>query len=156
PMHSGLIVPIEGGRWLVTLTGRGGATPPTDEAGFLEFARNLPSPVLYEALREAEPLSPISGFRGTENRLRHFERLRRWPEGFVVLGDAACAFNPVYGQGMTTAALGAVALGECLKEQRRRGGQPAGVARRFQQKLAEVTGVPWTLATGEDHRYATT
>ncbi|MBV9126363.1 MAG: hypothetical protein JO112_23690, partial [Planctomycetes bacterium] len=155
--RTGLIAPVEGGRWMVTLSGRGGDYPPTDEAGFLDFARSLPSSMLYEAIRQAEPLSPIAGYRATENRLRHFERLARWPEGFVVLGDAACAFNPVYGQGMTTAALGAVTLDQCLRS------QPAGparvhdgLARRFQRQLAAVNVTPWLLATGEDHRYPTT
>ncbi len=151
--RGGLIVPTEGGRWMVTLSGRGGEQPPTDEAGFLEFARSLHSPELYRALKDAKPLSSIVGFRGAENRLRHFERMKRWPERFVVLGDAACAFNPVYGQGMTTAALAAIALGECLS--RRRHGNLVGLARRFQRELAKVTSVPWLLATGEDFRYDT-
>jgi 2-polyprenyl-6-methoxyphenol hydroxylase-like FAD-dependent oxidoreductase len=149
--RGGLVLPIEGGRWVVTLTGLGGEHPPTDDAGFLEYARGLRSPHLYEAIRGAEPLSPISGHRSTANRLRHFERLARWPERFVVLGDAACAFNPVYGQGMTTAALGAELLDGCLRP-----GRLAGLGRRFQRELARVNRVPWLLATGEDHRYPTT
>src|SRR5262249_18072539 len=106
-------------------------------------------PELYDAIRGAEPLTPVAGHRATENRLRHFERLPRWPEGLVVLGDAACAFNPVYGQGMTAAALGALALGEAL----RKGGLGAGMARRFQAKLARANASPWLLATGEDARF---
>jgi 2-polyprenyl-6-methoxyphenol hydroxylase-like FAD-dependent oxidoreductase len=144
--RDGLILPVEGGRWIVTLSGRGGDYPPTDETGFLAFARSLSDPKLYAAIRDAEPLSAIAGFRGTENRLRHFERLDRWPEGFVVLGDAACALNPAYGQGMTAAGLGALALGQCL---RRRG---PGLAKRFQAALATVNTVPWLFSTGEDFR----
>jgi 2-polyprenyl-6-methoxyphenol hydroxylase-like FAD-dependent oxidoreductase len=143
--RGGLVLPIEGGRWIVTLTGRGGDHPPTDEAGFLAFARSLPGPELHDAIADAEPLGPITGHRATENRVRHFERLRRWPDGLVVLGDAACAFNPVYGQGMTAAALGALTLGEWLA-----GGAPA---RRFQAKLARANASPWLLATGEDARF---
>jgi hypothetical protein len=94
--RGGVILPIEGDRWIVTLGGIGRDYPPTDEAGFLEFARSLPSPLLYESIRDAEPLSPIYASRHTDNQWRHFESLSRFPERFAVVGDAACAFNPVY------------------------------------------------------------
>ncbi len=152
--RGGLMLPIEGERLIVTLTGRGGTCPPTDEAGFLSFARDLGCPALYDIIREAEPLGPIAGHRATENRVRHYESLERRPEGFVVLGDAACAFNPVYGQGMTTAARSAVTLGELLRCQR--SGSRAGLARRFQKEQARYNSTPWLLATAEDLSYPAT
>jgi 2-polyprenyl-6-methoxyphenol hydroxylase-like FAD-dependent oxidoreductase len=150
-----IIFPVEGDRWWVTLIGGGGDYPPTEDAGFLEFARSLPTPMVYDALRTGEPITPIVGYRATENRLRHYERLPRRPEGFVVLGDAACAFNPVYGQGMTTAALGVSELGRCLAGQRRRrsDGDLTGLAGRFQRRLAAINEAPWLLATSQDLRY---
>ena len=159
--RGGVIYPEEDDRWVVTLTGAARDYPPTDEAGFLAFARSLASPVLYEAIKDAEPLSPIWGYRRTENRLRHYERLRRWPEGFVTLGDAVCAFNPVYGQGMTASALGALALDRCLRERQLVGRQVSrsdlrGLARRFHRQLAKVNATPWLLATGEDFRWPQT
>ena len=92
----------------------------------------------------------MSGYRATENQLFHYERLEPWPESFVVLGDTVCAFNPVYGQGMTTAALAAADLGYCLRNRR---GNLDGVARRFQRRLARINSAPWMLATSEDLRY---
>ncbi len=155
--RAGVLLPIEGDRWIVTLGGGGGDYPPTDEDGFRDFAASLPHPLLAEAVAQAEPLTPIAGFRATENRLRHYERLARRPEGLVVLGDAACTFNPVYGQGMTTAALGAMALNQALHAQRhRRGGGLAGLAGRFQAELAQVIATPWVFATSQDFRYDTT
>ncbi len=146
--YAGVVFPIEGGRMMVTLAGGGGEYPPVDEDGFLAFARKLRHPAIAELIRQSEPLSPIAGYRGTENRWRHYEKLRRRPERFVVMGDAACAFNPVYGQGITTSALGAVTLQRCL------GALPSGrVAGRFQQELAEEFRGPWTFASGEDVRY---
>jgi 2-polyprenyl-6-methoxyphenol hydroxylase-like FAD-dependent oxidoreductase len=150
--RAGIILPLEGDRWHVTLTGGSRDYPPTDPTGFDDFAFSLRSPLLYDIIRSAEALSPISGFRATENRLRHFDRVARWPDGLVVLGDAACAFNPVYAQGMTTAALAANALDECIREQRLTG-DVCGIARNFQRRLAKVCAPAWMLATGEDYRY---
>jgi 2-polyprenyl-6-methoxyphenol hydroxylase-like FAD-dependent oxidoreductase len=99
-------------------------------------------------------VTPIRGHRGTTNRLWHFERMRRWPERFVVLGDAVCAYNPIYGQGMSTAAGAAETLDTCLWEQRRRPGN--GLARAFQRRLARRNADPWMLSTGEDLRYPMT
>jgi hypothetical protein len=148
------LFPIEGDRWILTLAGYGRDYPTTDEPGFLEFARSLRSGRVYDAIKNAEPESQIFSYRATENRLRHYERVSRRPEGFVVLGDAACAFNPVYAQGVTMAALGAQTLDQCLKKQKRvrRNGDMTGLARRFQRKLAKVNSAPWMLATGEDFR----
>lgn len=155
--RGGVIYPVEEERWIVTLAGLGRDYPPTDEAGFLEFARSIRTPLLYDAISEAEPLTPISGYQRTENCLRHYERLDRWPEGFVVLGDAACAFNPVYGQGMTVAALEAVALGHLLEERKYGSSHDlSGLSGRFQQRLATIVGTPWMMATGEDLRWLTT
>ena len=144
----GVLLPLEGDRWMVTLSGLGGDHPPTDEAGFMDFARSLRTPLLYEAIRDAEPLSAISGYRDTENRRRHYEKLSRQPNNFLVTGDAACAFNPVYAQGMTTAALGAEVLEECLCESH----ALTGLSKRFQKRLAKATAGSWLLATGEDFR----
>jgi 2-polyprenyl-6-methoxyphenol hydroxylase-like FAD-dependent oxidoreductase len=148
--RGGGIVPIEGGCWLVTLSGAGRDYPPTDERGFLEFARSLRTPALYEAIKDAQPLGPIAGYRATENRWRRYERLARRPERFVVLGDAACCFNPVYGQGMSAAALAAMTLDGCLRAARP--GDLRGVSRRFQRRLARTNARLWLLATGEDFR----
>jgi 2-polyprenyl-6-methoxyphenol hydroxylase-like FAD-dependent oxidoreductase len=156
PPHNsrgGVISQVEGGRWIVGLSGVGKDYPPTDETAFLEFARSLADPILYELIKDAEPVSSIHGYRRTENRLRHYERLPGWPEGFVALGDAVCAFNPVYGQGMTVAALGASALDHCLAAQ---GIDRPGMARGFQRRLAKINKTPWLMATGEDFRWPIT
>jgi flavin-dependent dehydrogenase len=146
--RGGGLFPIEGGRWIVTVAGIGGDYPPTDEDGFDAFVRQLRSPIIWEAIKDARPLTPIAGYRRTENQLRHYEELPRWPAGLVVLGDATAAFNPVYGQGMTVAAESALVLRDWLGK-----GEPA---LSFQRRLAKAVAVPWLLATGEDYRYPTT
>jgi 2-polyprenyl-6-methoxyphenol hydroxylase-like FAD-dependent oxidoreductase len=151
--RGGLVAPVEGRRWLVSLLGGDGDYPPTDEDGFLAFARSLRSPALWEAIAGAEPLGPIAGQRATENRLRHFDRLRQFPEGVVAVGDAVAALNPVYGLGMTTAALGAEVLEHCLRESSHHG---PGWERIFQRRLARATGFAWRLTSGADYRFRTT
>jgi 2-polyprenyl-6-methoxyphenol hydroxylase-like FAD-dependent oxidoreductase len=149
--RAGLILPIEDGLWHVSLGGFAGHYPPTDEEGFLDWARGLPDPSLYEAIRVAEPVTPIRGYRTPQNRLRRFDQLARWPEGFVTLGDAVCAFNPIYGQGMTVAAVEADLLGRALAA--RGGAGSPGFARRFQRDLAKAVADPWLIASGEDLRW---
>lgn len=148
--RAGVILPIEAGRWIVTLVGYVRDYPPTDEVGFMEFARTLASPLIFDSLQRATPVSPIAGYRRTENYMRHFEQVRDWPEGFVVIGDAVCGFNPAYGQGMTNAAIGATILDEILHE-----GKP-DFEGEFQRRLARHNGTPWLLATNEDFRFPQT
>ncbi|MBE7555609.1 MAG: 2-polyprenyl-6-methoxyphenol hydroxylase-like oxidoreductase [Anaerolineales bacterium] len=153
--RGGLISPIEGDRWYVTLIGMSHDYPPTDAEGFLDFARSLPSPRIYEAIQGAEPLSSIYGFRNTQNRLRHYDELPHYLEGFLVCGDAACAVSPVHAQGMTSALLGLEGLADCLAEQRSRGSL-AGLAQTFQQRLRQATQGVWKLIIADDLRWPAT
>ncbi len=153
--RGGVIFPIENGYWMVTLSGSLRDYPPDDEAGFLEFARSLAQPDLYEAIQDAEPVTPIAVYKYSANRWRHFEHMGHLPEGFIILGDAVCSFNPVYGQGMAVAAVEAQMLDRCLREQEMFAGNngAAGFTWRFQQAIARDIKTPWLLATGEDLRY---
>ncbi|HEY6242372.1 MAG TPA: hypothetical protein VIX17_00415 [Pyrinomonadaceae bacterium] len=151
--RGGLLLTVEDNRWLLTLIGGGRDYPPNDDAGFLEFARSLPSSIIYDAIKGASPLSSIKTHRGTENRLRHFEKLTQQPRNFIAMGDSVCAFNPVYGQGMTVAALGAMTLDDSLRS---RGIVDRNFSRQFQRQLAKVTSGPWMMATSEDFRYKET
>ena len=148
--RGGVIFPIEGDRWLVTLVGVARDYPATDEAGFLDFAQSLQATEFNEALKQVTPISTITGYQRMENRWRHYERLKRWPERFIICGDAVCAFNPIFGQGMTVAAQSASVLDSMLKKQP--GGDLAGLAQRVQKALAKVSATPWTMASGEDLR----
>jgi 2-polyprenyl-6-methoxyphenol hydroxylase-like FAD-dependent oxidoreductase len=152
------ITEIEGGVHIVTLFGAARDYPPTGSEGFIEWTRDARTPLIYEALEGAEPLSPVHSYRRTENRFCHFERMPRWPERFVVLGDAVACFNPVYGQGMTVGAQSAMALDKHLRKHRARrpGRSLTGLAPSFQRRLARRLIGPWLLATGEDFRWPAT
>ncbi|SNS31865.1 2-polyprenyl-6-methoxyphenol hydroxylase [Geodermatophilus pulveris] len=150
--RTGYLYPVEGGRWVVGLIGARGVHAATDDAGFTAYARRLRSPVLAEAIAAAEPLSDVHLHRGTSNQRWHYERLRRWPERLVVLGDAACAFDPVYGQGMSSAVVAAELLDASLRARRPRG-DLRGLGSRFQRRLARRLAEPWLFAVGEDLRF---
>jgi flavin-dependent dehydrogenase len=135
---------LEGGRWMLTLGGILGDHPPTDPDGFLGFARSLRFPDIYETVRDAEPLDGPVAFRFPASVWRRYERLRRFPDGLLVLGDAVASFNPIYGQGMSVAALEALTLRRHLED----GTRPH--PRRFFADLARVVQVPWEIAAGGD------
>jgi 2-polyprenyl-6-methoxyphenol hydroxylase-like FAD-dependent oxidoreductase len=146
PAHprGGVLARLEGDQWMLTLIGLVGDPPPTDPDGFLAFARSLQFPGIYEAIRDAEPLDDPVAFRFPISFRRRYERLARFPEGFLVLGDSVCSSNPIYGQGMTVAALEALTLRNHLR--RHRAPQP----RRFLREIARVIDTPWDIATGAD------
>ncbi|MCM2386910.1 FAD-dependent oxidoreductase [Streptomyces albipurpureus] len=150
PGQSAGIMPIEDQRWLVSLSGTRGGEPTDDESTYLDFAKGVRHPLVGELIADAEPLSEITVTRSTVNRRRLYERCRHTPEGYVAIGDAVAALNPVYGQGMSVAALGAVAL---RGELRRAGVTAPGLARRAQRAIARPTQVAWGLATGQDIFY---
>jgi 2-polyprenyl-6-methoxyphenol hydroxylase-like FAD-dependent oxidoreductase len=144
--RGGGVFMVEGNRWIVTVAGVNKDYPPTDTEGFLEFTKTLASPAVYEAIRHATPVSQVYGYRRTDNRWRHYELLERFPER---LGDSFCAFNPVYGQGMTVAAIEARELDSMLRENPSLDGLPT----RFHKRLSKHIQKAWLLATGEDLRY---
>jgi hypothetical protein len=95
----------------------------------------------------AKPLSEIVSYRFPANQRRLYERMTRFPEGYLVIGDALCSFNPIYGQGMSVVATEAKALEECLA------GGTAGLAKRFYARAQKIIDIPWLIATGEDLRF---
>ncbi len=155
--RAGFISNVENDRWIVSVNGYFGDHPPTDEAGFLEFARSLPRPGLYDYLQDAEPLTAPVTHKIPTSRWLHYERLPRFPERLIVTGDAVCAYNPIFGQGMTIAILEARLLGECLTEQERRTpGELRGLADRFRQKAPDVIFIPWFMTSTMDKHYPQT
>lgn len=135
---------LHDGSSMLSLTGILGDHPPTDPEGFLAFAKTVAAPEIYEAIRDAEPLDDPVTFRFPASVRRRYERLRRFPAGLLVVGDGVCSFNPVYGQGMTVAALEVMVLREHL----RRGTPPQAL--RFFRDIAPVIDVPWEISAGGD------
>jgi 2-polyprenyl-6-methoxyphenol hydroxylase-like FAD-dependent oxidoreductase len=136
---------VEGGLRLLTLTGIGHANhPPADDEGFLAFAAAIAPPDVAAAIRAAEPTSEITRYRYPAYQRRHYRRLRRFPDGLLVVGDALCSFNPVYAQGMTVAAIEALELRRCLA------GGRAGLARRYFPAVDRIVNRAWQMGLGSD------
>src|SRR5262249_25055810 len=137
----------EGDRWHVTLIGYLGVHAPTDEQGFLAYARSLRAPDVDEVIKDAEPLTRPVPFKFPASQRRRYEQVAHFPDGFLVIGDALCSFNPVYAQGMTVAALEAVALGECVAK------GTDQLTRRFLRQASAIVDAAWSVAAGGDLRF---
>jgi 2-polyprenyl-6-methoxyphenol hydroxylase-like FAD-dependent oxidoreductase len=142
----GFMFAMEGDRWIVTMGGWLGTKAPVDPAGYVEFARALPRPDIYDVIRRAEPLTDAVHYVFPSNLRRRYERLRRFPSHFIVLGDAMCSFNPLYGQGMSVATLEALALADCFA----RSTSAGDVWKPFFAAAAAAADTPWMIATGGD------
>ncbi|MFI9150192.1 NAD(P)/FAD-dependent oxidoreductase [Streptomyces sp. NPDC053367] len=150
PGRGGIVVPIEHGQWIVTLSGSRGGEPSADAEEFIDFALGLDDPVIGLLLRDAEPLGGVATSRSTANQRRYYEKMPAWPDGFVVLGDAVAGYNPVYGHGLSVAAQCALAVRDTL---RGRDITAPGTARRLQRAAARPVGAAWDLAVGQDVFY---
>ncbi len=134
----------EGGRWVLTMIGYAGHHPPTEPEPFLAFVRGVVPPDVYAAIEAAEPLDGLVSHRYPASVRRRYDRLRRFPEGLLVFGDAICSFNPVYGQGMSVAALQATVLRRALNRGTDR------LAPRFFRAASRRIEVAWRMAAGGD------
>jgi 2-polyprenyl-6-methoxyphenol hydroxylase-like FAD-dependent oxidoreductase len=152
----GYVITIENGTLLVSLIGRFGDFPPTDKEGFLAFAKELHSDLAYRIIRDGEQLTPIAHQRFASSVQRHYERLKPSPEGFLVIGDALCHFNPIFAQGMSAAAMQAVILQEILSDYSEQSREVPGIASSFFTKAAQFNSTPWNLAAGFDFAFPQT
>ena len=140
--RGGIVMRIEGDRLMVTAQGAGGDHPPREPEEFGQFLDSLRGPIAG-MLAEAEPVSPVYLFARTASRRFAFEQTPGWPGGLVAVGDAVCVFNPVYGQGMTIAAMAALLF-------RRHDDFSAKGCRDFQRKVAKTAQGAWALSSNAD------
>ncbi|MER6708311.1 FAD-dependent monooxygenase [Streptomyces fumanus] len=145
--YGAVVLPLEDGTHIATMSGLRGDEPPTDEEEFTAYAKKLPHPLVHRWLRDSEPLTPVRGFGRTSNVRRRYDLPGRRPAGFLATGDALCTFNPIYGQGMAVAALNAVALRDALADPRR---TPSTA--RVQRALLAASRQAWDISAGADKK----
>jgi 2-polyprenyl-6-methoxyphenol hydroxylase-like FAD-dependent oxidoreductase len=143
----GVMVAQEGDSWIVSLYGYCGMPVPTELSGFIEFAKALPASHIYDVISRAEAIGDSQATRFSASLRRRYEKMDEFPEGYLVIGDAISSFNPVYGQGMSVAALEALELHKALKEGREK------LSSRFFAQAARIVDIPWSIAAGNDLRF---
>jgi 2-polyprenyl-6-methoxyphenol hydroxylase-like FAD-dependent oxidoreductase len=149
-MAGALVLPVEDGRWLVCGAGYGERRPGREIEEFEAFLATIRDPVFAQLISTLEPMGGVAIHRQTANRRFAYGESRNWPSGLLVVGDAFCAFNPIYGQGITVAACQAELLAAELPKV-----TDARSTRRLQRRLGAVADLPWSVATSEDLRMPT-
>jgi 2-polyprenyl-6-methoxyphenol hydroxylase-like FAD-dependent oxidoreductase len=145
-----VLVPIEGDRWIIAIADHHAVARPETWDAFLEASRSLITPTVNNALRYAEPPSGIRHYRFPISYWKHFEQLPRLPHGVLPVADALCRFNPIHGQGMSSAAKQARLLQDVLG---RAAGEPdpiTAVQTGFMADVASVLETPWNMSTSAD------
>ncbi|MGB7166454.1 MAG: 2-polyprenyl-6-methoxyphenol hydroxylase-like oxidoreductase [Mycobacterium sp.] len=134
----------ENDTWMFTVFGMVGHQPSRDLAGMLSFAQEYCPAHLIAAIQAAEPIGEVAHHHMPSSQWRRYDKMPRLPDGLLVCGDAICSFNPIYGQGMTVAALEAATLQKCLR------GGGSDLSRRYFRASAKAIGVAWLMAAGSD------
>jgi 2-polyprenyl-6-methoxyphenol hydroxylase-like FAD-dependent oxidoreductase len=148
--RGGVVLAVEGGRWLCSLIGYDEHVPPTEPAGYLQFARSLENTHLFRLLEHRAGQDAVRRYTHLDNQWRQYHRVRNWPDRLVAVGDSVCVLNPVFGQGMTMAAVHAELLHRMLIGRLVPGGGLDGLSRSFQRRLAGLIRPAWTLSSGSD------
>ena len=154
--RGGLMLPLEGNCWILTLGGRHADKPPGDGDGFLAYAQQLRTPTIYNTIKQAKRVSEVARFGFPASVWRHFERIDPFPRGLLPIGDAICRFNPVYGQGMSVAAQEAVSLHQLLRRQADEPDPLAGLAPAFFAGASALIETPWAVAAVPDFSFPET
>jgi len=145
--RNGVIIALDDNTWTVSVGGFLGDDAPANDAEFLAYLATLPTKEIHDVVATAEPLTDYIRYRYVSSLRRRYEKLTKFPQGYLVFGDAICSFNPVYGQGMTVAAQEAVTLRDVL-----RAGSD-NLAVRFFKAAAKIVDNPWDIAVGNDLRH---
>jgi 2-polyprenyl-6-methoxyphenol hydroxylase-like FAD-dependent oxidoreductase len=141
-----LLLPIEDGRWIVSLGERHADAMPSDIEGFIAFTQTLRGQTVYNAIRKAKPLAEVARYNWQCSVRRHFDRLDSFPRSLVPIGDSVCRFNPIFGQGMSVAATEAVVLGRLLAARAERADPQDGLAGDYLAEIQECLEAPWATA----------
>jgi hypothetical protein len=145
-----MLLPAEDDTWILAIAGINGETPPTDDGEMVDYARRFDSSVIADVITSSEPLGAPVTHRFPANQRRHVESLRRFPIAWVLLGDAVCSYDPIYGQGMTSAAQQAEALARALD---RTHTVNRAFGRAYFRAAGRIVSAPWSIAVGGDFAY---
>ena len=152
PFHSkhGTLQPLEDNKMIVMVQGRNADTVPADLEAFKNYTKSLDAPDIYEKIRNINPVGSLYKYKIPYVRWHHFEELKAFPEGLLPIGDSICRLNPVYGQGMTSAALQAQTLDKLLARYQKK------IWKQYFKKVSKIIKAPWDITIGEDFKFPET
>lgn len=151
--RGGIVMPIENGQHVVTIFAFSKDYPGKTEEEFLEYAKSLRGPMVYDAIKDAEPVTAVKQYVKKESHFNEYDKLHQWPQGYVILGDAITSFNPIYGQGITSAVMSAEILADEFKLAKALENIDL---KSVQHKICESCKVPWHISQNEDLRWPMT
>lgn len=156
--RGGAVLRQEGERFVVLLAGMIGEEPPLDEAGMLAYADSLACPDIAAVMRQSTPLGEPVRFTYPASTMHHYEELGSYLGGFLLIGDALCGLNPIYGQGITVAALEALTLRRMLGSSGGAGPAEAPVPaadlpRTYFREVGKLLAEAWATAAAADLRF---
>jgi 2-polyprenyl-6-methoxyphenol hydroxylase-like FAD-dependent oxidoreductase len=146
PARQGGVLAVEGDRWLVLVAGYGDDRPTRDLEDFRTRCRRDFPPEFGRIADRADLIGDVIAHHQADSRRRDYHELERFPARLIVAGDAVASFNPVYGQGMTSAALHA----SCLSEYLRSGPNLDRAARSYFEDVRVIVDVAWQMSTFAD------
>jgi 2-polyprenyl-6-methoxyphenol hydroxylase-like FAD-dependent oxidoreductase len=155
-LRGAYLLPMEGNRWIMTLTGQLGEQPPAEPDGFMDYAQRLETQTIYNAIKHAERQGGFNRYAFPASVWRRFDRLRWFPRGLVPIGDSICRFNPIYGQGMSVAAQEARLLNQLLNRRATKADPLAGLAPEFFSEAVPLVEAPWNMSALPDLAYPET
>lgn len=144
----------EGKRWVVTLIGQHGDFPPNTEEGYLEFARHLEQPDIYDIIKKSTPLTPFSSFKFPTVRRYCYEEIPDMPVGFIAIGDSLCSFSPIYGIGMSTCAQTVEILQKILSDKNKN--YLSSIRNNFFRYTVKPINNAWEINVGPEYMFSET
>ncbi|MGE7632652.1 FAD-dependent monooxygenase [Bacillus paramycoides] len=145
-----LIQTIEDNRYFVTFSGYANEKAPRTDDEFYNFAENLSIPNVTDFLNKAEAITDIKTYKIPYQVRRRFDLVNNLPEGLLVVGDAQCRFDPVFGQGVSVAAMEAHQLQVLLQGRKQ---LDKTFTQQFYKKAANIIETPWDMTTTEISRH---
>ncbi|MBV1876502.1 MAG: hypothetical protein KUG79_02555 [Pseudomonadales bacterium] len=149
-------MPIENCQWMVTLNGRKGDVPPLDQAGFTAYAKSLPATAVYDRLNRSKLVGRLKRFIIAQSYWRHYEQMATFPSNIIPIGDAVAGFNPVFGQGMSAAAVDAHELKKCLHQRATSSDNLAGLHHDYFNAIQDTVSAAWNGTAIYDMMYDST
>lgn len=149
-VRGALLGPLEHGRWILSAGGRAEDAPPSDPDGFMAYLQGLRTPTIYNAVRGAKRVGDVARYGFRESVWRRFHDDQGLPSGLVPFADSICRFNPVYGQGMTVAALEGVLLARLLAEHAGSDDAPAAAGAAFLTEATTTIQTAWDMSAIPD------